>query len=58
MICRRASKCEPILRFNPLNLAKIRMFAKWAKCASSDFLYQKVPVILTCIILKVKVQLK
>ena len=23
MICRRASKCEPLLRFNPLNLPKI-----------------------------------
>ena len=33
MICRRASKCEPLLRFNPLNLAKIACFAKWVKGA-------------------------
>ena len=61
MICRRASKCEPLLRFNPLNLAKILCFAKWvkgAKCVSSDFLNEKVLMILTCIILKIKAQLK
>ena len=23
--------CEPLLRFNPLNLAKIVCFAKWVK---------------------------
>ena len=61
VICRRASKCEPLLRFNPLNLAKIACFAKWvkgAKCVSSDFLNEKVSMILTCIILKIKAQLK
>ena len=61
LICRRTSKCEPLLRFNPLNLAKIACFAKWvkgAKCVSSDFLNEKVLMILTCIILKVKAQLK
>ena len=61
MIYRRASKCEPLLRFNPLNLAKIACFAKWvkvAKCVSSDFLNEKVSMILTCIILKIKAQLK
>ena len=61
MICRRTSKCEPLLRFNPLNLAKIACFAKWvkgAKCVPSHFLYKKVSMILTCIILKIKVQLK
>ena len=61
VICRRASKCEPLLRFNPLNLAKIACFAKWvkgAKCVSSDFLNEKVSMILTCIILKIKTQLK
>ena len=60
MICRRASKCEPLLRFNPLNLAKIVCFAKWVKganCVSSDFLNEKVSMILTCIILKIKAQL-
>ena len=31
MICRRVCKCEPLLRFNPLNLAKIVCFAKWVK---------------------------
>ena len=49
MICRRASKCEPLLRFNPQNLAKIVCFAEWvkgAKCVSSDFLNEKVLVIL------------
>ena len=61
MICRRASKCEPLLRFNPLNLAEIACFAKWvkgAKCVSSDFLNEKVSMIVTCIILKIKAQLK
>ena len=61
MICRRASKCEPLLRFNPLNLAKIVCFAEWvkgAKCVSSDFLNEQVLVILNCIILKIKAQLK
>ena len=61
MICRRASKCEPLLRSNPLNLAKIASFAKWvkgAKCVPSDFLYKNVSMILTCVILKIKVQLK
>ena len=60
MICRRVCKCEPLLRFNPLNLAKIVCFAKWvkgAKCVSSDFLNEKVLMILTCIILKIKAQL-
>ena len=44
MICRRVCKCEPLLRFNPLNLAKIVCFAKWvkgAKWVSSDFLNEK-----------------
>ena len=48
------------MRFNPLNLAKIVCFAKWvkgAKCVSSDFLNEKVSMILTCIILKIKAQL-
>ena len=48
------------MRFNPLNLAKIVCFAKWvkrAKCVSSDFLNEKVLMILTCIILKIKAQL-
>ena len=58
---RRASKCQSLLRFNPLNLAKIVCFAKWvngAKCVSSDFLNEKVLLILTCIILKIKAKLK
>ena len=45
------------LRFHPLNLDKIVCFAKWvkgAKCVSSDFLNEKVLLILTCIILKIK----
>ena len=57
---RRVCKCEPLLRFNPLNLAKIVCFEKWvkgAKCVSSDFLNEKVLMILTCIILKIKAQL-
>ena len=57
---RRVCKCEPLLRFNPLNLAKIVCFAKWvkgAKCVSSDFLNEKVLMILSCIILKIKAQL-
>ena len=61
MLCRKASKCEPLLRFNPLNLAKIACFAKWvkgAKCVPSDFLYKKRSMILACIILQIKVQLK
>ena len=44
MICRTANKYEPLLRFNPLNLAKIACFAKWlygAKSVPSDFLYKK-----------------
>ena len=39
MVCRKVCRCEPLLRFNPLNLAKIVCFAKWvkgAKCVSSD----------------------
>ena len=55
MICRRVCKCEPLLRFNPLNLAK---WVKGAKCVSSDFLNEKVLLILTCIVLKIKAQLK
>ena len=61
VICRRVCKCEPLFRFNPLNLAKIVCFAKWvkgAKCVSSDFLNEKVLMILTYIILKIKAQLK
>ena len=57
MICRRASKCEPLLRFKSLNLAKIACFAKWvkgAKCVSLDFLNERVSMILTCIILKTR----
>ena len=49
------------MRFNPQNLAKIVCFAEWvkgAKCISSDFLNEKVLVILTSIILKIKAQLK
>ena len=49
------------MRFNPLNLAKIVCFAKWvkgAKCVSSDFLNEKVLLILTRIILKIKAQFK
>ena len=48
------------MRFKPLNLAKIACFAKrvkGAKCVSSDFLNEKVSMILTCIILKIKAQL-
>ena len=48
------------MRFNPLNLAKIVCFAKWvkgAKCVSSDFLNEKVLMILTHIFLKIKAQL-
>ena len=61
MICRRVCKCEPLFRFNPQNLAKIVCFAEWvkgAKCVCSDILNEKVFVILTCIILKIKAQLK
>ena len=60
MICRRASKCEPLLRFYPLNLAKIACFAKGvyaAKSIPSDFLYKKVSMILTWHILNMKVQI-
>ena len=52
------SKCELLLIFNPLNLAKIACFAKWvkgAKCVSSEFVYKKVSMIMTCIIFKIKV---
>ena len=35
VICRRANKCEPLLRFSPLNLAKIACFAKWVYEAKS-----------------------
>ena len=61
MICRRASKFEPLLRFNPQNWAKIVCFAgvvKGAKCVFSDYLNEKLLVILNCIILKIKAQLK
>ena len=61
MICRRANKCEPLLRFNPLNLTKIACFSKWvykAKGVPSDFLYKKVLMILTCHILNMKVEIK
>ena len=61
MIYRRVCKCEPLLRFSPLKLTKIVCFAKWVKgtkCASSDFLNEKVLMILICIILKIKAQLK
>ena len=49
------------MSFNPQNLAKIVCFAKWAKgakCVSSDFLNEKVLMILTYVILKVKANLK
>ena len=49
------------MRFNPQNLVKIVCFAEWvkgAKCVSPDFLNEKVLVILNCIILKIKAQLK
>ena len=55
------SLCEPLFRINPLNLAKIVCCARWvkqAKCVSSDYLNEKVLVILNCITLKVKAQLK
>ena len=61
MICRRASKCEPLLRFNPLNLAKIACFAKLvkeAKCVPSDFLYKKVSMIFTLCYFKDKGSIK
>ena len=61
MICRGDNKYEPRLRFNPLNLATIVCFANWvkgAKCVSSDFPNEKVLIILTYIILKIKAQLK
>ena len=60
MMCRRVCKGEPLLRFNPLNLAKIVCFAKWvkgAKCVSSHLLNETVLMILPCIILKIKAQL-
>ena len=50
MICRTANKYDSLLRFNPLNLAKIACFAKWlygAKSVPSDFLHNKVSMILT-----------
>ena len=53
MICRRVCKCEPLLRFNPLNLVKIVCFAKWVKGAKYFSSY----LILTCIILTIKAQL-
>ena len=49
------------MRFNLLNLAKFACFTKWvkgAKCVSSDFLNEKLLMTLTCIILKIKAQLK
>ena len=58
---RRANKREPLLRFNPLNLAKIAGCAKSvyeAKSVPSDFLYKKVSMILTRHILNMKVQIK
>ena len=61
VIFRRVCKCEPLFRFNSMNLAKIVCFARWvkrAKCVSSDFLNEKVLMVLTYIILKTKVQLK
>ena len=42
---RRANKCEPRLRFIPVNLAKIACFARWvygAKSVPSDFLFKSV----------------
>ena len=42
---RRANKCEPRLKFNPLNMAKIAGFARWvyrAKSVPSDFLFKSV----------------
>ena len=41
MICRRVCKCEPLLRFNPLNLAKIVCFAKWIKGAKCFVRFSK-----------------
>ena len=61
MKCKRASKSDPLLKFNPVNLAKIACFGKWvygAKSVPSDFLYKKVSMILTCHILNMKVQIK
>ena len=60
MIYKRASKCEPLLRFYPLNLAKIACFANWvygAKSVPSDFLYKRVSIILTWHISNMKVQI-
>ena len=37
MCIRDSCKCEPLLRFNPLNLAKIVCFAKWVKGAKCVF---------------------
>ena len=54
------AKTKAEKRFNPLNLAKIVCLAKWvkeAKCVSSDFLNEKLLMILTCIILKIKAHL-
>ena len=43
-----------------IRIADSRCFSKWvkgAKCVSSDFLNEKVLMILTCIILKIEAQL-
>ena len=44
MICRRVCKCEPLLRFNPLNLAKMACFAKWVKGAKCVLLPGWIPL--------------
>ena len=41
MICRRVCKCEPLLRFNPQNLAKIVCFAEWVKVCFLSFSKRK-----------------
>ena len=41
MICRGVCKCEPLLRFNPLNLAKIVCFTKWVKGAKCVLRFSK-----------------
>ena len=41
MICRRNCKYEPLLRLNPLNLAKIVCFAKWVKGAKCALRFSK-----------------
>ena len=43
MVCRRAGKCEPLLRFNPLNFAKIVCFAKWVKGERKNDLRERIP---------------